>query len=195
VLDVSAPSRGQLIEHTRTIKQLFLQDGMSFHPVVVDGTFFYLSTADQTNAIQPTPMATQINTLVPAATASSSTPTISWADTGIYTAPLDNSLRGTLLMLSLDGDLYAPPTPVSAAGSASSLQAGTDFVLWQSDDGYGMYSVPAKTDITVGSVLDGARFVAVNGNTAVWTVNNAGDTTANNAGPLVTLEAFNWPGK
>src|SRR5205085_7553181 len=51
VLDVSAPSRGQLIEHTRTIKQLFLQDGMSFHPVVVDGTFFYLSTADQTNAI------------------------------------------------------------------------------------------------------------------------------------------------
>ena len=98
-------------------------------------------------------------------------------------------------MVPLDDPNNPLPTQVNTTGQAWEPQAGTDFVLWQSDDGYGMYSVPAKTDITVGSVLDGARFVAVNGNTAVWTVDKAGDTTANDARLLATLEAFNWPGK
>ena len=112
--------------------------------------------------------------------------------------------NGTLLMFPLGGAPLASPTLVSTIGSASALQAGRDFVFWQNDDNtYGMYDAAAKTDINVGDILTGAQFLAVNGNTAAWTVNNAQDTptattattATTGAGQFATLMAFNWPRK
>nr|HET6904845.1 hypothetical protein [Ktedonobacteraceae bacterium] len=193
------PTRGRLVEHPLITKELFLQDGMSFRPVVVDESLIFLSTAPTANV---TPTATNSTATVSPSPIASATATpntsntsgISWADSSIYTAPLDNSIRGNILLLPLDGNPSALPAQLNNLGMASSLQVGTDFVLWQSDDGsYGMYDVPAKTAITVGTVLDGAQFLAINGNTAVWAVGPAVDSSTNTATPAMTLSAFNWP--
>jgi hypothetical protein len=191
------PTRGRLIEHPLITKELFLQDGMSFRPVVVDASLIYLSTAptasvtptatNSTATVSPSPIASAVAT-----SNTSNTTGISWADSSIYT-PLDNGIHGNVLLLPLDGNPLTLPTQINNLGMASSLQVGTDFVLWQNDDGsYGMYDVPAKTDINVGSILDGAQFLAINGSTAVWAVGTAIDPS-NTTTPATTLSAFNWP--
>ncbi|MGI9059130.1 MAG: anti-sigma factor family protein [Ktedonobacteraceae bacterium] len=193
------PTHGRLLEHSLITKELFLQDGMSFRPVVVDDALIFLSTAP-TASVTPTPT-NSTATVSPSPIASavatpntSNTSGISWADSSIYTAPLDNGIRGNVLLLPLNGNPSALPTQLNNLGMASSLQVGTTFVLWQSDDGsYGMYDVPAKTAINVGTVLDGAQFLAINGGTAVWTVNTAIDPSTNTTTPATTLSAFNWP--
>lgn len=202
-----APTRGRLIEHPFVTKELFLTDGMSFRPEVVDDALIFLSTAPNSNTTPTTPTttnttATATATVSPSTTASavttpntSNAPGISWADPSIYTAPLENGIRGNVLLLPLDGDPFAVPEQLNALGMASALQVGTDFVLWQSDDGsYGMYDVLTKTTITVGDVLNGAQFLAINGNTAIWTVDTSTDPT-NNTSSTATLMAFNWPHK
>ena len=192
------PTRGRLIEHPLITKELFLQDGMSFRPVVTDSSLIFLSTAptasvtstatDSTATVSPSPIASAVAT-----PNTSNIPGISRADSSIYTAPLDNGIRGNVLLLPLDGNPLTLPTQINNLGMASSLQVGTDFVLWQNDDGsYGMYDVPAKTDINVGSVLDGAQFLAINGSTAAWTVDTTTDPS-NTTTPATTLSAFNWP--
>ena len=95
-------------------------------------------------------------------------------------------------MLPLD-DLTAAPTQVNS-DQAWSPQVGTNFVLWQSDQGYQMLDVATTSAVSVGNVLDGARFLAVNGDTTVWTVDDTTNTT-DGANPPVTLLAFNWPTK
>ncbi len=192
------PSHGLLLEHPLITKELFLQDGMSFRPVVVDESLIFLSTAptasvtptatNSTATVLPSPIASAVAT-----PNTSNIPSISWADSSIYTAPLDNGIRGNVLLLPLNGNPSALPTQLNNLGMASSLQVGTNFVLWQSEDGsYGMYDVPAKTDINVGTVLDRAQFLAVSGSTAVWTVDTAIDPS-NITTPATTLSAFNWP--
>jgi len=199
------PMNGRLIEHPSVTKELFLTDGMSFHPEVVDEALIFLSTAPNSNTTPTTPTTTNTTataTVSPSTTASavatpntSNAPGISWADPSIYTAPLENGIRGNVLLLPLDGDPFAVPAQLNALGMASALQVGTDFVLWQSDDGsYGMYDVLTKTDITVGDVLNGAQFLAINGNTAIWAVDTSTAPT-NNTSPTATLMAFNWPHK
>ncbi|HEY6287258.1 MAG TPA: hypothetical protein VIX20_16450, partial [Ktedonobacteraceae bacterium] len=59
---------------------------------------------------------------------------------------------------------------------------------------YEMYDVSQKTDVTVGTILDGSTFMAINESSAVWMLNNASNTTAS-ANASITLMAFNWPGK
>ena len=99
-------------------------------------------------------------------------------------------------MYPLSDSPALPPTPVSATGSASSLQAGNDFVLWQNGDGsYGMYDAVTKSSPVVGEVLSDAQFLAVNGDTAVWTNRNAANTTSSVTTPAATLETFSWPMK
>ena len=207
VFDNPHPTIKHLAQQTITEKDLFLQDGMSFRPVVVDETLFLLSTAGSMNATQVTPGTTPKvtpTTPVPTATPNTNASTVPWADTNFYTPPLDSMVRGTLLMFPLGAAPDTSPTPLTSAGRASAPQAGTDFVFWQNDDNtYGMYDAAAKTDINVGDILTGAQFLAINGNTAVWTVNNAQDTTTatttttttTGAGQLATLMAFNWPRK
>jgi hypothetical protein len=191
---------GLAARHKMTVQQLFLQDGLSFTPVVVHNTLFLLSTADGGGLTPTTPNVTPVptssGTTVPVATPNTSTPPItSWANTNFYSAALDSSVRGTLVMYPLSNSLDASPALVSGAtGSASSLQAGNDFVLWQNgDESYGMYDAVLKSTITVGDVLNDAQFLAVNGDTAVWTIRNTGETTGSTINPSATLVAFSWP--
>ena len=97
-------------------------------------------------------------------------------------------------MLPLDEAFDAQPTVMNNTGLASSLQVGTNFALWQGDKGYEMYDVSQKSDVTVGTIFDGSTFLAVNGSSAVWMLNNASSTTTTTT-PSITLMAFNWPGK
>ncbi len=200
VLDAPIPSHGEVARYKMTIKQLFLQSGQSFTPAVVNNALFLLSTADGAGLTQATskatPLPTSTGTAVPVTTPNTSTtPTASWANTNFYSAALDDSVRGALVMYPLAGSLDVSPSLVSGIiGSASSLQAGKDFVLWQNGDGnYGMYDAVIKSNKIVGETLNNAQFLAVNGDTAVWTINNAGDTTGSSISPSATLLAFSWP--
>jgi hypothetical protein len=58
-----------------------------------------------------------------------------------------------------------------------------------------MYDTVIKSNINVGDVLNDAQFLAVNGDTAVWTNNTTADTTNRGIRPSATLVAFSWPMK
>jgi len=201
VLEVRIPSNDRVVRHKTTVKQLFLEDGMSFTPMVVNENLFLLSTANLADVLQATPNATTgaTPTATPGVVATPNTiaPSVAtWADSNFYSAPLDEGVRGTLVMYPLSDSPAILPTPVSAIGSASSLQAGNDFVLWQNGDGsYGMYDAVTKSSPVVGEVLSDAHFLAVNGDTAVWTNRNAANTTSSGTTPAATLETFSWPMK
>ena len=202
VLEAPIPSHGEFARHKMTIKQLFLQNGQSFTPAVVNDALFLLSTANGAGLTQATsnatPLPTSTSSAVPVTTPNTSTtPTAAWAITNFYSAALDDSVRGALVMYPLVDSLDSSPTLVNGViDSASSLRAGKDFVLWQNGDGnYGMYDAVIKSPKIVGDVLNNAQFLAVNGDTAVWTINNAGDTTGSSINPSATLLAFSWPMK
>lgn len=192
VVDAIRPIRGPWAAHMITVKHLFTSDGMSFRPQVVNNTLFMLSTASQSNSTQATSTPTEPAT--PAAPPSPNANAIARTDTSIYAAPLDTSVRGTILMLPLNDDPVVQPTVMNTTGLASSLQVGTNFALWQGDKGYEMYDVSQKSDVNVGTIFDGSNFLAVNGSSAVWMLKN-GSSTTNNASTSITLMAFNWPGK
>ena len=195
------PSHGRVARHKTTVKQLFLEDGMSFTPAVVNENLFLLSTANLADVPQATPNATSgatsTTTPVSAATPNTSVPPMAtWANSNFYSGALDEGVRGTLVMYPLSDSPSILPTPISATGSASSLQAGNDFVLWQNGDGsYGMYDAVTKSSPAVGEVLNDAQFLAVNGDTAVWTNSNAANTTSSGTTLAATLESFSWPMK
>ena len=187
-------------QQTMTEKQLVLSDGMSFRPLMVDDTLFLLSIANGADIAQgtpgTTPTATPSSTVAPTATPNTATtPAVSWADTSVYAAPLDNNIRGTLLMFPAGDPLDTLPTIMNTIGPASSLQAGTNFVLWQNGNGsYGMFDATTRTNVTVGDILNGAQFLAVNGDAAVWTINTLATPSAV-TDSSATLMAFNWPGR
>ncbi len=97
-------------------------------------------------------------------------------------------------MVPLNAALDVQPTVMNTTGLASSLQVGANFALWQGDKGYEMYDVSQRSDVSVGTIFDGSTFLAVNGSSVVWMLNNASNTTAN-PNTSITLMAFNWPGK
>ncbi len=192
VVEAARPMRGPWAPHTVTMKQLFTSDGMSFRPQVANNTLFMLSTASQNNSTQATSTPTK-----PATPESSPSPNmnaIARTMTSIYVAPLDASIRGSILMVPLNAALDVQPTVMNTTGLASSLQVGANFALWQGDKGYEMYDVSQRSDVSVGTIFDGSTFLAVNGSSVVWMLNNASNTTAN-PNTSITLMAFNWPGK
>jgi hypothetical protein len=196
---MSAPAspRGRTTQQASTIIEPFLEDGLSFHPVVVDDTLFLLSTASPNllQGTQQTPMATATSAAANLSQPTTAMPVTPWADISVYPASLDSNLRGTILMDPLGDPTVTAPTPISQLDGAASLQAGKDFVLWQTDDGYGMYDAITRTPVTVGEVLSNAQFLAVNGDTAVWTLNSGQPDAANNSSNVqpVTLKVFDWP--
>jgi hypothetical protein len=171
------------------VKELFRSDGLSFKPQIVDDSLFMLSSADLANATQV--QAPTSSTPVP--TAPPDVPAISRVDASIYGAPLDDSVHGTVLMLPLVGNVNAAPIQMNKADQASSLQVGTDFAVWQSAKGYEMYDVRTGYVAIGQDVLNGARFLAVNGNTATWVTSNTDNGTTSTTPSSVTLIAFNWP--
>ncbi len=182
ILDTQTQSRGKVLENTVPTVELYRSDGLSFNPRVVDNTLFLLSTANETNSAQGIPVTTTPLNLT-------SVPRI---DTSVYAEPLDDFVQGTVLMIPLDGNSVGIPTSLGTAGLSSALQAGNNFVLWQENDGYKMYDVQTASDVIVGQVLNGANFVAVNGNTTIWTTDNGTVTPTTGAGTSTTLLAFNW---
>lgn len=196
---MSAPrsTRGWATRQTNIVKEPFLEDSMSFHPVVVDETLFLLSTAspDLLQGVQQTPGATATTAAINAQQPATAMPATPGADIGVYPASLDSNIRGTILMYPLDDPTVTAPTLASSPNAAASLQAGKDFVLWQTDGGYGMYDAITRTPVTVGEALDNAQFLAVNGDTTVWMVNTNPSDTTNSVGSSqsITLKVFDWP--
>jgi hypothetical protein len=166
-------------------KQLFLADGLSFHPQVAGDALFWIHMPAQPSTTgTPAPAPTQNSpTIIPR------------MDAAFYAPPLDATVAGQLMMLPIDSDTLAPPTPLTTTGLAYSLQVGADFALWQTDKGYQMYDVQTQSDVTVGNDLTQASFLAVNDNTAVWIKDIASTGTAANKGmpPTVQFFAFDWP--
>jgi hypothetical protein len=203
VQDTSVSRHGKLVQQPMIVTQLFLQDGMSFRPVVVDDALFLLNTGNQLGLASPTPGRTaqpaQTSTPVPSVTPNTGANTTSWADNSVYMPPLDNGVRGNLLMFPLNGDPTVTPTPIGDPGASAALQAGKDFVLWQSGDGsFKMYDAATKNNVIINEVLNTAQFVAVNGTTVTWTVDNGATTTNNNnngSSQVATLQEFSWPRK
>ena len=200
VVDAAGPSHGRWAGHLQkmTVKEPFTTNGTFFRPQVVDNTLFTLCTASpavctasQADATQGTP--TTMGTTTPTPTSSPNTSVIPQTIANVYAPPLDASVRGTILKLPLDGNPLELPTTVNTTGLASSLQAGADFALWQSDRGYEMYDVVSQGDVNIGNTLDNATFVAINGASVVWMDNSNTSNTTSKTGPSVTLKAFNWP--
>ena len=195
VLAAPQAAHGRWMQHTITVTQPFSGDGMSFRPQVVDNTLFLLTTANLANGASlatpgTTPTSTASTATVVVSTPAPSTSTISWADQSIYATQIDASIRGAILAYTLDGGPITQPAVIETHGLASSLQAGTRFLLWQSDKGYEMYDAVTNSPVTVGGELDGAQFLAVNGDTAVWRM----PATINpGTSPSATLDVFNWP--
>jgi hypothetical protein len=182
VLDTPTQSHGKVLENTVPTTELYRSDGLSFRPQVVGDTLFLLNASGATNSTQGA-----LATTTPLNIAS-----VPRIDTSIYAEPLDNFIQGTVLMIPLDGASVGIPTSLGMAGQSSALQAGNDFALWQDNDGYKMYDVQTSSDVIVGGALSGANFVAVNGNTTVWTAEPGTPTPNAGVGPSATLLAFNW---
>ncbi len=195
----SRPLHGRIIQHMSIITMPFLEDGLSFRPLVVNETLFLLSTANPAllQGSQQTPgttaTASPIGTMQAGSMPSTAMPTTPWADISVYPSSLDSELRGTILMYPLDDPAVTTPTVVSQINAAASLQAGTDFVLWQTDNGYDMYDALTKTPVTIGETLNNAQFLSVNNTSAVWMVNTVQTGTIGANGLSVTLKTFNWP--
>ena len=181
---------GQALRHTDTIQQMFLADGMSFHPVIASNTLFLLSTANITDTSLTAPAPATTGTPTAVATPNTLVPSASWANVSTHSVQLEDAVVGSLMMYPLDG--IPSSLPGRIAVNATSVQAGATFVIWQTKDGYNMYNVVTRSFVTTNDVLSGAQFLSVNSSTAVWiqdntiSKDNAGNTT-------VTLMAFNWP--
>lgn len=180
---------GQSLRHTDTIQQVFLAGGMAFHPVIANNTLFLLSTANLTDTTPPTSSTATTGTPAAVATPNTLVPDATWADISTYPVQLEDAVVGSLIMYSLDGDPNNLPSQIAVG--ATSVQAGTTFVIWQTKDGYNMYNAVTKNFVITNDVLSGAQFLAVNGNTAIWIQNNA-ISVDNTGNPTVTIMAFNW---
>ena len=180
---------------TQTTQQgTFRTDGMSFHPQIADNMLFWLSTASASNSQTGTPAASPTPLV---ATPQLSTTLIPRTEPGIYAPAYDSTERGQVFGQSLDSYTVTPPTSLNNSGTAYALQVGTDFALWQTDKGYEMYDVPTLNDVTTGTTLNDAAFLAVNGDSAVWLPTTTTNATSNPPGQgvvqPVNFFAFNWP--
>jgi hypothetical protein len=209
--DVIPPAQhGKWVPRIQTNQSQFTNDGMSFHPQLVNDTLFYLTT-NPAVATGVTPQANGSATGTPATTAPT-TPAVATPaaspmaqaqasttniDTTIPAPAADASIQGTLLAVFPED---TQPTAMDTSGLASVPQGGTRFILWQnSAKGMEMYDVATRTPVTVKDVVPtNASFLTVNGDSAVWTVNANSSSTANNAGlegPAAMFSTFSWPSK
>ena len=177
---------------TTVNKYIYSSDDTSFHPQVINNTLFLLSTSDTAGAAQGTPSATSTPTLQATAKPVSTAPvTPRFAD--MYTSQIDESIHGMVLAFPLD-DSTAQPTTLSNDSTASALQAGTQFLVWQSSSGYQMYDAFAKASVEVKDSTKDATFLAVNGNSVVWIAAPSLSSAKDTAGvQTATFSMFNWP--
>lgn len=190
-LDAS-PTRGRWYLHKVINTYLLRADEQSFHPQIVNDTLFFLSTANDVNTstTQATPQTKKSVEATPTSATTDNTqfPIVNRVDQNTYPSQADSTIHGTLLALPQSNNALSPI--IFSDSSASALQGGGTFILWQSDKGYEMYDVVARSTVTVSQVPAGANFLAVNGGTAIWT-----DNTDKATDPVVTFREFQWPNK
>ncbi len=178
---------GQINNHIITTQQPLMADGLSFQPQVVDNTLFFLSTseviASNQGAMKPN------GTALPASATDTTVDFTPRADPAIYTAPADAAVHGTLFMLPLDGLDVGAESMLGTVGHATSYQAGNSYVLWRDDTGYQMYDVQHQANVAVGTTINTAGLLMVNGNTTLWW----SDDGSNAASGAMSMTAFNWP--
>lgn len=177
---------GQLQDVTTFTQQAIQNDGMSFQPQVVDDTLFFLSTSEirveGQGVVEPNGIP------FPTSATDSNVQFIPRTDTGIYAAPPDASIHGTLLMLPLGGPSVGVMSMLGTVGQSTGYQAGSTYVIWQDATGYQMYDVERQSDVVMGDILNGAALLSVNGNTTLWFADNQ------QAEARLKLMAFTWPG-
>lgn len=178
-------SHGLLHRVDKNTQQLYLKDGMSFQPQVVDDTLFLLSTSEI--KISDQGMVTPNGIPLPASATDTSITSTPRTDTNVYMAPADASVHGTIFMIPLAGQDFGTQDTLGTVGQSTGLQAGNGYVIWQGNDGYQMYDVQRQSDVTLGTTLNGASMLAVNGNTTLWF------NGVSTPGSSVTMMAFNWP--
>jgi hypothetical protein len=186
--ELSQRIQGQTTEISTVTQKIILNDGLSFHPQVVANTLYFLSTSEvgvtSQSDVEPN------GTPLPAtarSTSISSTPNV---DPDLYQPPLDANLHGSVFSITLSGSNVGTESMLGNVGQSTGLQSGNSYVIWQDTSGYHMYDVLRQSDVTLNSTLDGAKMLAVNGTTTLWTRTNyaAGSVS----GSSITLEAFNW---
>lgn len=179
-------SRGYPAETSTYTRQLYLNDGMSFQPQVVDDTLFLLSTSEVRVADQG--VVTPNGTPFPASATDISVAFTPRTDPSVYQSPADASVHGTIFMIPLSGLDLADEDTLGTVGQSTGFQAGNGYVIWQDTNGYQMYDVQRQTDVTLGNTLNAAALLVVNGNTTLWLTREK-----NAPGTNMTMQAFTWP--
>ena len=176
-------SHGHLATVDYNRQQVYMGDGLSFQPQIVNDTLFFLSTSEIRVSGQG--VVTPNGIPFPTSATDSSVIFTPRTDTGVYAAPADALVHGTLFMVPLDGS--GTEDTLGTVGQSTGFQAGSSFVIWQDSTGYQMYDVQRQTSVFLGNTLNGAALLVVNGNTALW-LNALGAPNAK-----LTMMAFNWP--
>jgi hypothetical protein len=164
-------------------QRVYLGDGLSFQPQIVNDTLFFLSTSEISVSGQG--VVTPNGTPFPVSATDASVIFTPRTDTGVYSALADALVHGTIFMIPLDGS--GPEDTLGTVGQSTGLQAGSNFVIWQDSTGFQMYDVQRQASVFLGNTLNGATLLVVNGNTTLWL--NASSAP----GEKMTLMAFNWP--
>ncbi|GCE46925.1 hypothetical protein EI42_00449 [Thermosporothrix hazakensis] len=205
--------------NSKVEKSLFRDDEVSFHPQVVGNTLFVLSTKVNENE-QPGPKATSTANAAPSATKTAqstatptgtatpevtSTPTatpqpdsiIPSAAEALDLAQPDSLLTGVLLAYALHDNSQHLFKLEDNVKTALAPQGGDRFLVWErSDKSFSMYDVTAGNLVTVGNAVpNNAAFLRVNGDTAVWMVNqpNTAENGASQQPNKITFNTFSWP--
>lgn len=176
-------AHGRQAELDKNSQRLYLGDGLSFQPQIVNDTLFFLSTSEI--KISGQGVVTPNGTPFPTGATDSAVIFTPRTDTSTYAAPTDALIHGTIFMIPLDGS--GPEDTLGTVGQSTGLQAGSNFVIWQDATGFQMYDVARQASVFLGNTLNGAALLVVNGNTALWL--NPGGAP----GEQWTMMAFNWP--
>jgi hypothetical protein len=177
-------THGQQEEVSTSTQQVFQNDGMSFQPQVVDNTLFYLSTSEI--QVEGQGVVAPNGTPFPTRATDSTVQFTPRTDTGVYAAPPDATVHGTLLMVPLDGPTVGVASMLGTVGQSTGYQAGSTYVVWQDSTGYQMYDVERQSDVVMGATLNSASLLVVNGSTTLWLSGSQTDSR-------LRLMAFTWP--
>ncbi|GHO45348.1 zf-HC2 domain-containing protein [Ktedonospora formicarum] len=215
------PQHGRWTPHNQTFQSLFRDDGGSFHPQVVNGTLFILSTlpVDQELIVKPSPTPTQgkgtataTPTRTPTHTKTTPTPSpsvppttttspaqapiIAKNDPASYPLQADARILGTLLGYQISDP--GTPQQLGDEGQSMAPQGGDRFLIWQNKDkSINMFDVLTNNAVNVKEAIPtNTIFLSVKGDTAVWITppEQNGDTNTQSA-DTVLFKTFNWPTK
>lgn len=185
ITEQSLRSHGQLEEVNTFTQQELQSDGMSFQPQVVDNTLFFLSTSEI--KVEGQSVISPNGTPFPTSATDTKVQFTPRTDTGVYGAPPDASVHGTLVMLPLDGPSIGIESMLGTVGQSTGYQAGSTYVVWQDTTGYQMYDVARQSDVVIGDTLNSASLLVVNGGTTLWLTGSQSQSDAQ-----LRLLAFTW---